>query len=487
MRERYTAVVFAVVILVSSLSLALPGAGAAGSTALENLDPGDSWESMPAREPTEPAEHGSTLAGIESLHDAGIDGESISVGIIGNRFDANRQSIDGAVTASRQFGGRNAIFADNRHDTAVAEIVTRTAPKSELYLAGVGRDASPDRYAAAVEWLLDQDVDVVVDSASYFPTEADGMDQLNAVAATAADSGVVFVTSAGNYGDRHWRGTASGDGWVSFGPNTAYNTLGSGPISGDSSIRLYWEGNADFDLFLYRTEPGEDTLVAKSVTNQSSTGTHSEAIDVMLPRGEYYVAVRGDAGANNTTVDLFSANHDLSVTSEAGGMVAPATAENVIAVGAVDAVSGEARPYSSSGSSLDILAPDGQRTRAVGEFYGSSAAAPLVAGTVALMVSQNESLTPAETQRVLQRTAVHVDGHLYLDTPRAVDAVSTRTLPDSPRPVWTTPGTMRDSPGDAWEAAQINGFGHDSGTEASSGPRNSTQNATVGSEKGTGL
>ncbi|WP_373189136.1 S8 family serine peptidase [Halolamina sp.] len=486
MRERYTAVVFAVVILVSSVSLALPGAGTAGSNPFENLDPGESLESQPATVDTQPAEHGSTFASIDSLHEAGVDGESASVGVIGNRFDANRQSIAGAVTASRQFGGRGAIFASDRHDTAVAEIVVRTAPKSDLYLASVGRDASPERYAVAVQWLLEQDVDVVVDSASYFPADADGMDQLNAVAAEAADSGVVFVTSAGNYADRHWRGTASGEGWLSFGTNTAYNTLGDGPVSGDASLRLYWEGNADFDLFLYRNEPGEDTLVSKSVTNQSSNGTHSEAIDVALPRGEYYVAVRGDAVANNTTIDLFSAGHDLSVTSETGGMVAPATAENVIAVGAVDAVSGEARPYSSSGSSLDIFAPDGARTRAAGEFYGSSAAAPLVAGTVALMISQNESLTPAETQRVLQRTAVHVDGRLYLDTPRAVDTVSTRVLSDLPRPAWLTPGTVSESVGDSWRSAPPYGNETASIDEDTATP-NSTQNATAERDWETGL
>lgn len=442
MRERLTAVVFAVVVLFSSATLALPGAGAGGSSPFENLDPGESWDSGPEPSTTDPQTSGPapTVPGIESLHEAGITGEGVSVGVIGNRFAADQRSPSGAVADSRQFGSSHLLSAGDRHDTAVAEIVRRTAPESELYLAGVGSVGTPERYAAAVDWLLEQDVDVVVDAASYFPADAEGMEQLNAVAAEAADEGVVFVTSAGNYGNRHWRGTAAGTGWVSFASDEKYNSLGDGPVSGSASLRLYWEGDADFDLYLYRSDPGEDTLVAKSATNQTAADAHSEAIDVTLPRGEYYVAVRGGEGANGTAVELFSARQDLSTTSETGGMVAPATAENVIAVGAIDAVSGEARPYSSSGEGLDILAPDGTRTSTAGKFYGSSAAAPLVAGTVALMVSQNESLSPTETQRVLERTAVRVDGRLYLDTSGAVTSVSPQLATEPTRAGWRSSG-----------------------------------------------
>jgi len=111
-------------------------------------------------------------------------------------------------------------------------------------------------------------------------------------------------------------------------------------------------------------------------------------------------------------------------------MVAPATAEGVVAVGAADAVTAEPRPYSSSGPALDISAPDGADTSAAGELYGSSAAAPLVAGTLTLMLAENESLTPTDAQRVLQDTAVRSDGRLYLNPTGAVHAVSTAPTGD---------------------------------------------------------
>lgn len=466
-RGRRTVVVFVVVILVSSLSFALPGAGSLNGTALDNLERAGSWESTGGSEwmPAESRSSAPTadvsappLTGIESLHRAGVDGEGVTVGVIGNQFDAGQRSLRESVAEQQRFvntgliqSSAGTMLAQSTHDTAVAEIVARTAPESELYLADVGKEATPERYAEAVNWLLQKDVDVVVDAASYFPANADGMRELNDVASEATEQGVVFVTSAGNYANRHWAGTASGDGWVEFAPETPYNMLGDGKLSGHTALRLYWRGDADFDLYLYRATTGEDTLVAKSAGNQSGAGPHSEAIDTTLPSGNYYVAVHGSGVRNESALDLFAAEHEFAKTSEEGGMVAPATAESVIAVGAVDSVSREPQPYSSSGPKLDISAPDGARTAAAGELQGSSAAAPLVAGTVALMVSENESLTPAKAQQVLQQTATRMDGQLYVDTAGAVNTVSDQTLTRPAGPIQATFGNEAYTVGDGME------------------------------------
>ncbi|MEF8801713.1 MAG: S8 family serine peptidase [Halolamina sp.] len=467
MKSRTGIVVFVVIILVSSLSFALPGAGAIDDTALENVERGESWERtggsewIPAEsrssEPTA-GDSSPPLTRLESLHRAGVDGEGVTVGVIGNQFDASQRSLGESVVEHQRFANKGPIqssadtmLGQNTHDTAVAETVARTAPESALYLADVGRETTPERYAEAVDWLLEKDVDVVVDAASYFPANADGMGQLNDVASDATEQGVVFVTSAGNYANRHWAGTASGDGWVEFAPETPYNDLGDGKLAGHSSLRLYWEGDADFDLYLYRATTGEDTLVAKSASNQFGAGPHSEAIDTTLPSGNYYVAVRGSGVPNGTALELFAAKHAFAETSEEGGMVAPATAESVIAVGAVDSVSGEPQPYSSSGPKLDISAPEVARTTAAGELRGSSAAAPLVAGTVALMVSENASLTPARAQQLLQQTATRMNGQLYLDTAGAVKAVSDDELTPLTGPLRATYGDETYTVGDGFE------------------------------------
>lgn len=445
MRAESAVVLFVVVLAVSSVSFAVPvgsssavGTGALDRDRLVSAFDGERAASEPAPAPT-PSDP-ETLAGFGQVHEAGITGEGVRVGVVGTAFASGGGRLGDAVVDRRRFAAApHGLIADTSHDTAVAEILSRTAPDADLYLASIGRGGGAEEYADAVAWLRARDVDVIVDAGSYFPAIAERRERLNAVAAAATENGTAFVTSAGNYADRHWAGQGR-EGWVDFGNETPYNRLGSGELSGRVSLRLYWSGAESYDLYLYRAVDGEDQLVAKSATNESGDGRHSEAIDATLPSGRYYVAVRGGPGANGT-VDLFASNHDLAVSSDTGGMVAPATAEGVVAVGAVDSVTGEPQPYSSRGPALDISAPDGTTTTATGEFYGSSAAAPLVAGTLTLMLAENESLTPTDAQRVLRGTAIRADGRLYLDTASAVRAVAPAKSVRTTRPPWLREAT----------------------------------------------
>jgi hypothetical protein len=444
-RAESAVVLFVVVLAVSSVSFAVPvGSSSAVETrgieqdrprgALDSDGVASGSVAVPSPDESAP------LAGFDQVHEAGITGADVRVGVVGSAFATDRGHLGDAVVDRRRFAPQGpGLIADSSHDTAVAEVVSRTAPDADIYLASIGRGGGPQEYADAVAWLRARDVDVIVDAGSYFPKSADDRERLNAVAAAATENGTAFVTSAGNYADRHWTGQGS-EGWIDFGNDTRYNTLGDGEVSGPVSLRLYWSGTDRYDLYLYRAVDGEDQLVAKSATNETGDGRHSEAIDATLPSGRYYVAVRGDAGANGT-VELFSSSNDLAISSEDGGIVAPATAEGVVAVGAVDSVTGDPRPYSSMGPALDISAPDGTATTAAGEFYGSSAAAPLVAGTLTLMLAENESLTPTEAQRVLREAAIRVDGRLYLDTASAVRAVAPASSVEPRRPLWIQGGT----------------------------------------------
>lgn len=453
--RRRSLVVF--LVLVCLLSVVPPSAGNAGNPGRLTTGwiPMDSSRSdAPADGMVDPRSPASTpgidAASVRNLHEQGVTGDGVRVGVIGSSFDSRHHAIDDQVGDYRQFSGDGRLLANGAaHDTGVAEIVATTAPDSSLYLAGVGSRATPQSYRAAVEWLVANDVDVIVDSASYFPPDAASMEEMNAVATNASDSGVVFVTSAGNYANRHWSGTVAAHGtapdatvsrqtgmpsWVAFENGTRYNRLGDGTISGHTPLRLYWSGDANLDLYVYRNTPGQnDPVVAKSVTEQTGTGDHAESIDVRLPEGNYYVAVRAERMNESVSVDLFSANHDLAVTSANGSMVAPATAERVISVGA-SSLSGRPRAYSSGGALLDLSAPDGTQTQAAGKLYGSSASAPVVAGTAALMVSQNGALTPAQTERILKDTATASDTGLEMNAQRAVaaaaDEPAVRPMPD---------------------------------------------------------
>ncbi|WP_251342897.1 S8 family serine peptidase [Haloplanus halophilus] len=362
----------------------------------------------------------------DAVHARGLTGSGVDVGVIGRGFDASNGVIAPHVVERRRIGGPAGATA---HDTAVAEVVSETAPSANLYLVGVGRTPTPAEYARAVEWLTDRGVDVVVDSGSYFPSVAGDGSRITAAAERATDEGVVFVTSAGNYANRHWAGEGAVDGWVTFAEDDAANHLADGdPIRGRVVARLRWQSSADYDLYLYRNLPNApDRVVAKSAADESGPGLTVEGVDVAVPRGRYYLAVYADDVADDSPlrparIQVFAARHELEHATAHGSMVAPATGDRVVAVGA--AADGELAGYSSrsANGTVDLVAPGDARTRAASDLVGTSAAAPYVAGTAALMESAGRDPSPERVETILERTA---DGEGdSLDALAAVEAAS---------------------------------------------------------------
>ncbi|MFC5367363.1 S8 family serine peptidase [Salinirubrum litoreum] len=383
--------------------------------------------------------------GATRVHDEGITGEGVRVGVIDGGFEAGHTAIDDHVVDARSFDRHDSEGRIvSTHGTAVAEVVSDTAPGSDLYLADVGETPSADSYAEAVDWLLANDVDVIVDSGSYFTDASGDTSPITTVAENASSQGVVFVTSAGNYGDRHWAGSgaladdsgtvAEGSdaatdrsGWIAFDEHTEGNLLADGrPTRGEVSLRLRWSGEADYDLYLYRhLRNGNPRVVAKSVDRQAGNDSlaNSESINVAVPRGTYYAAVYAHEANESARLRLFSIHQSLAHADARGSMVAPATSREVIAVGATGP-NGIPREYSSLGAGdieVDLSAPDGVQTSAAGEFNGTSAAAPYVAGTAALLEARNPGLSPTQVEAILEQTA---DERRSVDAYAAVRAAS---------------------------------------------------------------
>jgi hypothetical protein len=349
-----------------------------------------------------------TPRGEGRLRSRGYTADGAKVGVIGAGFAAaSLADADAGVADRQRLAPDRPAGPATAHDTAVAEVVGQTAPGADLYLAGVGRSPTPERYARAIEWLVANDVEVIVDSGSYFPSVAGDGERITAAAERAAAEGVVFVTSAGNYAERHWAGRRGGAGWVAFANGSEANRLAGGdPVAGRVSLRLRWTGRADFDLYLYRRTPGgPDPVVAKSVTRTTGPGRAVESIDAVVPRGRYYAAVHAPSRpAERVRLQLFSTRHGLEHATPHGSMVAPAAGEHVVAVGAVGP-DGEPRSYSSRGGFVDVAGPGTVRTDAAGDLSGTSAAAPYVAGTAALVDSRGGDLAPGEVERILESTA----------------------------------------------------------------------------------
>ena len=162
------------------------------------------------------------------------------------------------------------------------------------------------------------------------------------------------------------------------------------------------------------------SLLSIRVTDTRSTSdtfTIAHAIVAAVDAGAKIINVSLGGYATSATLDAaisYAVERGSIIVAAAGNDQAaqlawPAADPRVISVGAVDRA-GQQVTFSNSGPTLSLTAPgygvqtawqDGQRVYV----DGTSASAPLVAGAIAALLSQNSSLTPTAAAQVLVATA----------------------------------------------------------------------------------
>lgn len=369
---------------------------------------------------------------VDRLHDVGVTGTNVTVGVVGvTGFDVDSPALSGRVAATRSFGPSSAVRNGGRaaHGTAAASIVAATAPDASLTLATV---ETAGQFRAAVAWLVERDVDVIVAPIGFYGTAGDGTSPVARAVRLATDRGVTVVASAGNLGRGHWRGefTPSRTGVHRFAGGTrtfltdrvgrgdrleAWLTWdrpagGDGPATGGTESP---EAAAPFTLALYRASGvGADPRLVAESRPVDGGGTPSVRVTARLaPNATYFLRVRGPSARAGTRLRLAAPTHALQYRERAGSVVAPATARSALAVGAYDPRADRVEPFSSAGPvdgriGVDVVAPDRLRVPAApGGLVGSSAAAPYVAGVVALLLEVRPDLSPGAVERRLEGTA----------------------------------------------------------------------------------
>ena len=352
----------------------------------------------------------------------------------------------------------------DQHGLAVAEIVHQMAPQAQLFLYCVADNVGFASAEAAIEAAGVK----IVNSSLGFPGDSrgDGSGASNSTATTvksAREHGILWIQSAGNEGIDHWGGTladSNNDGLLDVnGPNSEVDYVVV-KYGGSASFILQWDNwptsNIGISLNFAPSDstgnplPGTLQIVSQNPGTSPVLGACFEpggggsCIDstsrTFFPNGtnQLFGVTAGLSGAfPHVRFDFsyygeVSSNQFACSTFKAGGgcqtynpkaatqsMSEPASSPFALAVGAANVgdgttAAGTLEPFSSQGPTIDgRTKPDITGWDAVssnlpefsGRFYGTSSAAPHVAGAAALVSAANPSMDAAQIQTFLEQRA----------------------------------------------------------------------------------
>ena len=386
---------------------------------------------------------GVAVHGVPTWHDAGFTGRGVKIGIIDYGFEGFQSLMETELPASVQARcytdidvfTSNLADCDNTeyggHGTAVTEVVFDIAPDATYYIAHSSTHQMGN-LRSIVDWMVAQGVDVINTSSSYpqFGPD-DGAFVLSDATFNSVDiavaGGIVWVTSAGNAGDRTgiWVGEFSDkdfDGLMEFNGSDETNQFHSSSRGrGDSIyVSLVWDdtwfnATRDLDLCLLTDEGEIVECSERPQTGDANQYPVESIVHEVTREGDYYVEVRHSGGSAPAWVSLFSR---LDLEHNSGGhytLANPAVSRNpgLLAVGAAP----WSDPHTISSSSSRGPTRDGRTkpdiTGATGVsssvyvhgFGGTSASSPNVAGLAALVKQRFPHYSPQQIAQYLKDNA----------------------------------------------------------------------------------
>ncbi|HPC04253.1 MAG TPA: S8 family serine peptidase [Syntrophales bacterium] len=380
----------------------------------------------PVNEPSDSGtvvSEGRSLIGADVWQDAGYSGRGVKVAVVDVGFK-NYLSLLGSELPSSvttKFYGSSSDISGTVHGAACAELVHDIAPNASLYFT---QPRTEVELGNAVTWCIAQGVRVISHSVGWSIDGGglDGTGVIDEVVDTAAANGILWVNSAGNQALAHWGGLFSdpdGDGWLNFQGNTEINgfTLYG---TDDVYVAMNWNdtwgaSENDYDLFIYRV--GDLTSpVASSMDIQNGNDNPAEFIAFTPTRGVLYgFRIRKVDGAAKTLQVNFLTQNELEYSVAATSLDLPADSANAVTVGAVPWNNpGTIEVFSSQGPTVDgrikpdLVGPDYVSTASYGsgDFGGTSAACPHVAGAAALVMEAYPSWTLTEVRNLLDSRAI---------------------------------------------------------------------------------
>lgn len=356
---------------------------------------------------------GADLIGADVANASGYTGKGVKVAVIDGGFDIYDHEIAGNIAGYEPFYFGYGIGGDDsKHGTASAEIIVDVAPDVQLYLYTVYTDVE---FLNLVDHIIDRgDIDIVSMSMSWAwnaePT--DGTSAMSEKINEARDAGILWVNAAGNHANSHWQGQFSdpdGDGWHNFSGRDETINVEVGAWE-TLRVALNWDlWSQDYELCLYEGYFAH-RLIFCSYNTQNGINPPREYIEYMFFYDTTaHIKIKKYSATRNVNFHLFS-THPLDQYAVARSSIPiPADATGSLSVGAVDWKTRQLKSYSSQGPTLDgRIKPDVSGPTCVssaiydGDYCGTSAAAPHVAGAAALLLQKYPDASPDSIQQMLE-------------------------------------------------------------------------------------
>ncbi|MDY6965677.1 MAG: NosD domain-containing protein [Halobacteriota archaeon] len=391
------------------------------------------------------------------------NGSGIKVGIISDGVDNWEYARDSGDLPTDLTVLSNTRGGDE--GTAMLEIVHDMVPEADLYFHDCGNNWVA--FNDAIDALVTAGCNVICDDIGWItqPFFEDGIIASHLTSVIASND-IIYVSSAGNSGQRHYQGDYYNDGsnYHDFSRNPASNDYLYVNISPDATVIvvLQWDdmfgssGN-DYDLYLYNTDgwdilagslssqDGDDDPIEYFVYTNDGDSTITAEIDVN----------NFDGAASPKTLEVFIypisgawvyANNIDPVDSIFGHAAVP----DAISTGAIyagDPGNDDIEPFSSQGpvtishpspetrSKPELCGVDGVTVTGAGgfpsPFFGTSAAAPHVAAISAQIWGAFPDKSDDEIRTILYSSAVdlgsagydNIYGHGRADSLIAFDAI----------------------------------------------------------------
>jgi hypothetical protein len=399
----------------------------------------------------------------------GVDGTGITVGTLSDSYDC----IGGAAAdiASNDLPAGIVVLADETgcgsgsdEGRAMMQIIHDVAPgSSQAFHTAFDGEAS---FAQGILDLANAGSDIINDDVIYFaePMFQDGV--IAQAIDTVKSNGVAYFSAVGNQADQSYEAQYVSSGVAGYAPGSIRHDFDSSGGT-DSLMRVTVPGSTQV-IFVLQWEdpfysvsgaPGADTdmdmILYSSVGTAQAGGIAAniggDAVEIFAfttnpgPTKIYQLAIDHVSGPTpgkikfvyfgNMTINEYATNsgtsygHPIAAGGQSIGAarysstpdygVSPPVIEFFSSKGGVPVL------FDTSGNAInvvrqkpDIVAPDGGDNTFFGtdyegngwpNFFGTSAAAPHVAGLAALLLEFDSTLTPDTVYSTMESTAINMD------------------------------------------------------------------------------